>query len=366
MNNLLFYKLTKNLVLYFKLLLDKRPKLFYVGIKNNGNFGDILLFDIISEFLENKYCIINVGHKLSEVPWILRKFSLSPSVIILGGGTIIRKGFNNNSTLKTIEFFQRLNRNTKFYCLGAGVGSDDFMSSFGFSNNKRGWIKVLERFEFIGLRGPDSVVTLKDWGASFNTSIIYDPGVSINVCEVYNKKKLRINSKVLGINFCDLDGRIYGNENVFATNIKVLMEKLIQDHFKVVFFSTKYEDKFYIERVLGYDIELVLLDKKEKVECFFKSVDMVLSQRLHGNIFSFSFDVPFLMINYEPKCIDFIKSFNSDYKYVLSTDTFLPELAINYLNEMFLSIFEIGLNFNQNRIKMKNIFSNNLIHLLHD
>lgn len=346
--NLLF----KELIEYKSLFFSTKKKAVYLGNLGKDNFGDECMYMILQQKFP-EYTFLPLNGSFSSMPKFLNYRLIRLDLIILGGGTIIRKGFNGG-VLRMLIRLNRLYPNVRLVCVGAGVGDDSYQKSIGHPNDMGSWKKMLMKFSMIGTRGADSKNSLIKWGITKQIIECYDP--SIAMFEANLPKKLNIRKSkplALGINVADLGVRIYGNNDKFYNEFFNCIYAFSKRNYIIKFFSTRLDDKNLLNKNFKGQFQFTHINSFKSVEKFYNEIDIVISQRLHGNAFAFVTNTPFIMIDYEPKCKEFFDSLKYPNDYRIRTDNLSCSTLFNKVSQIELEYDLLSIKMSRRREIMK-------------
>lgn len=179
-----------------------------------------------------------------------------------------------------------------------------------------------------------------DWNVITPVEILFDPALYFK-----QTKSQKLKKKIIGVNFCNIVGRIYGldqNEvDVFAKN---MVQKFLDNGWRVILFPTTRGDLIYMKMILGEKIfksvlkhsDFKNIDRSLK---FFDTIDVFLGMRLHSIIFSALKSTPFYAIEYEQKTSDFLQSIGLEDRQV-RTDVLNVDKVFFEINDMYDNLEE--------------------------
>ncbi len=276
-------------------ILGKRKTPYYVGgFPEIDNLGDVALYESMNILIEDELNIYPGGKRYRAFSPIFKN-----NIGVLSGGTII-----NRHTLfaakEGISIFK------KFYVLGTGVTQKKFWTGRdGFVDRSDEWSKILSQADFVGVRGPDSVEELKVIGVE---SICFgDP-----VIQMTKEKKLPYVKNKIGLNIGLSGGHVWGSEVEIKEKFLELATKLKNDGFSIEWFVVCPEDLAITEEVAKASktdntIHKIYTD----CEDYFSktsTMEAFIGLKLHAVMMAMCVHVPSIMIEYRPKCLDFMKS----------------------------------------------------------
>jgi len=298
----------KSLIYFFA----KKKKAIYIGCTGHGNLGDEAILKAINLMLSRHFYLYDLSYnKPSSGKYLRRLFVKNPGYIILGGGTIIRKGADE-SYLKLLNESIKVWPNAKTATIGPGVAEPDFADFIGFPIDVEGWKKFLNQSNFISVRGVRSKRLLDSWHLNKEVNIIHDPAIWFTR-EKFNKKRMQ---KRIGVNFADIGNRIYGkNQDLIKDFASGFVKMLQKDGWTVFLYPTAKSDMEYmlnkigLKNILGVNTYSNYTDIESSLD-FLESMDIFVGQRLHSIIFAATVSTPFFALEYEPKTKDFLETIN--------------------------------------------------------
>ncbi len=299
--------LPKNIGYFF----SKKKRAVYIGCLGQGNLGDEAVYFAIQELIKERIYLYPISYtKPSSGKYWRRRLFKAPELIILGGGTIIKKK-NTESYLKLFSEYHKKFPSAKLVVFGSGVADPNLAAKIGFPTDAEQWTEILNKSKFIAVRGDLSKSILSnDWRVIPEINILHDPALYFKRNEI--KKKLK--EKRIGINFCNIIGRIYGlDQNSIEVFAVELVTKLITDGWKVYLYPTAKSDIPYMTAVLGEELKYKIhkyhnYENLDRSLNFLESLDVFIGQRLHSIIFAANVYTPFHAIEYESKTSDFLES----------------------------------------------------------
>lgn len=318
----------------------RRKTAIYIGATGQGNLGDEVIFEAIKDFFKETVYLYPISYAKPNSGSFLRKFiKRKPELIILGGGTIIKKK-SNESYLALLLKFKNQFPNAKLIVMGAGVADPVLAKEIGFPTDIKAWSKILNDCYFIGVRGLFSCKVLKDdWKIVPQVHVLGDPVLHF----AQKKLKPKVKKKRIAVNFCNILNRIYGKDQksveYFANE---LIRALITDNWIIYLYPTAKDDIEYMESILSQEIfdKINIYSNSGDFSGslnFLESIDILVGQRLHSLILASLVYTPFFPIEYEAKTTDFLTSINYN-KNVMRTDTLDYRHALSEINEMYRNL----------------------------
>lgn len=317
-------------------LTTKKKRIIYIGCTGMQNLGDESILLAIKEIFKDEYFIYEISYNEPTSGSLIRNiFFQSPNCIMLGGGTIIKKG-PKESYLKLFLAFKNQWENAKSIAFGPGVADINLALSVGFPTDTTAWVKILNRFDKISVRGPISRDSLYHWGVDKKISISGDPTVFYARKNLIRKPK----KKLIGVNFADIKSRIYGlnNQNIESFG-RSLLKLLHEDGWSVFLFPTTSSDEEYMRNKVFINqtdsLKIFQLNQLSKALDFIESLDLFVGQRLHSIIFASTVYTPFFAIEYEHKTSDFLRSININNDNIMRTDNLDAKIAFDKINLIY-------------------------------
>jgi polysaccharide pyruvyl transferase WcaK-like protein len=234
----------------------------------------------------------------------------------------------------------------------------EFWSSYdGFSlRHLEEWDALLPEFRRILVRGVDSQTLLANKGIS--ATVVGDPALLFAREKTYKLPKKRI----LGINIGHCRNILWGNneEEVFRI-VAEAATNLIKYGWKIRLFCIHNEDLESIVRLqqhLGLSINHIIqeYENQERYIEHIEVCDVFLGLKLHSVVFPFCRGVPSIMVEYRPKCRDFMKTLGAEER-CLRCDQITPQILIEHV----YNAYENAVYLQEEQIYNSNIFANKLM-----
>lgn len=324
-------------------LFSFKKKVLYVGCTGMGNLGDEVVYEATKSLLNQKFIFYKILYSKPNAGKIARKiFVKSPSYIFLGGGTIIKKGIDSGY----LKLFVKLHNEypkAKLIVFGAGVADPILAKEIGFPTDIASWSTILNKCEFIAVRGvfSKSLLETKEWSVHNEVNILHDPAL------FFAKKNLilKTKTKTIGINFCDILGRIYGGDAKKTEDFaNELIRSLLDDHWNIILYPTTVSDLAYMLKIIDKKLlaRLEFYEYSSAIKSsleFFDTIDVFLGQRLHSVIFSSITYTPFHGIEYESKISDYLLTLGLD-DYSTRTDSLNLNHVLHKINYLYHNLHD--------------------------
>lgn len=339
-----------------------KSKVLFTGYYGQHNFGDDI-FCQVATWGANNYWKRQARFFVTETPvfpdyfdyfkpstfktkWhtLLYQYieSIMNRTIVYSGGSIFH---SKPSKPYSINNFIYLLSNLGKQLGAIGVSIGPFQSDENLQ-----WVKrFLSRFSFISVRDRNSFELIKDIGLTgvvvqgFDLAVLYPL-----IFNFPQNKSADESSKIIGISLCHYESYVGGDENVekqreeamlsYLSDIAVKRKNVIlrffvlNNHPRVgdreitnnfVNHLSNYSER--IEVVNYFNDPKVIVDKMQ--EC-----NLIIGVRLHSAIMAYTMGIPFLLIEYHPKCTHFLDDINYPKKYRLGSALIDPSIFADYID----------------------------------
>jgi polysaccharide pyruvyl transferase WcaK-like protein len=287
----------------------------YIGLVGYENLGDELLYQAHKELFPSH--VLEPYRKdtvlVGELARIIGRPFCDHS--ILGGGTLINDGV-------WIEKTEHLLRSgSKMFCIGTGVATPGFEAR-GANDLLSRWVNALNSFEFVGVRGPLSKATLDNAGVK-NVIVTGDTALSLTTDDVLP----HTSTGVVGLNYGDVAGNpMWGDPARYRKELISTTKELLEEGFAVRLLPVWRDDipsnESFVAEVNDSRCSLIeVFDSYDAYSRELKKCDFFIGQKLHATIMAFMNGVPSVMIEYRPKCRDFMASLDLD-QFIIKTSEF--------------------------------------------
>lgn len=293
--------------------MDRRPKVAYVGgWIGKHNLGDEALFDAF-RYLFPKLSFLHFdGGRISTR---LAKYNSFFRSGFMGGGTLI--GGKTNILTVANKFLGNI---PDLVVFGTGVETASFWPG---EVTLHDWIPLLQRCRFIGVRGPTSAELLADCGME-QVEIVGDPVLAFAAGEI-NPAPI---PNSIGLNIGTSDGRLWGDEERVcdeASRLALIAKKAgwIVEWFVVwpkdleITYRAAQRSDTVSKIHLVFDDYRVFIKKVRPLSAF-------VGMKLHSTVLATCALTPSIMLEYRPKCRDYMRSIGQEAS-TFRTDTFIAE-----------------------------------------
>lgn len=270
----------------------------YLGWIGHRNLGDEALFDALGLAFAQRASLHPVADK--QPSRLRRRRRRRSDAVLLGGGTLI-----GGKTLNDLERVQHL----PLVVFGSGVLDPEFWDQ----HPERGvdlkpWIPLLDDAPFLGVRGPMSAKVLADHGLP-NVEVLGDP-----ICHfVRDQAPWQPSGRRLGINIGTALGQQWGAEQDLCLSLAKAVRSLAGTGWSIEFFVVWPDDipatRSVMERagVASAPVHMVYEDVHEYMDLC-SGLTAFIGTKLHAVAIAMCAGVPSAMVEYRPKCRDFMAS----------------------------------------------------------
>jgi polysaccharide pyruvyl transferase WcaK-like protein len=314
----------------------------YLGWTGHNNLGDEILllahqklFPKLSIIPFQKSKLLSIYNKLRD-PYF--------SVGILGGGTLINQ---SDKWLDQICYLKQ--QGIAMFCLGTGVTENS-----PSKESLQHWVEQLQNFKFVGVRGPYSKKILESAGLK-NSQVIGDTALAL----APNDFNVRKPNKIIGINYgLTANSNIFGDlanykEQIIAT-INMLINNGYTVHLLPVWSNDIPSNKDILSKVNNSHCKLICkFDTLNNYQAELNKCSLFLGQKLHSTIIACMLRIPSIMLEYQPKCRDFMASIQME-QYTLRTSNLTPDNVMRLIQSILEKYDEIQTTINKEVITYKN------------
>lgn len=314
----------------------------YVGWTGHGNLGDEAMLEVCEKRFSYRWIPFETwnaqprpkdfAHRAMSSPSILLKSftdelrtrrrlrsflnarkanvnsSAGPSLALLGGGTLI------NATDEFLEQYRTASQRVRsavpvFSC---GVKTPDFFAGKGeWLDRSREWIDATSDLSVVGVRGPLSREFLESAGAR-NVRVTGDPAVWLHEPLPLSANLNRERPFRIGVN-CGSAKYIWGDLSQLLRWQAEIVQQLVACGHKVELFAICPEDMAAckeVARLANVGIAPISepLTRYAAYKARLNDLDVVFAVKLHAAVLAACANVPFIMLEYQPKCRDFCAS----------------------------------------------------------
>ena len=237
---------------------------------------------------------------------------LKGEVGLLGGGTLINQAEWN------LQSYIEVRNQTRSLVpvFGAGVAAPEFWSTKAdWKDRRKDWVAVLAELPVVGVRGPHSAALLKDAGAT-NVVVCGDPAIAYSAGYQNQQPSYDPTDRPLriAINTGDCSGNLWGSPEDIQLSLLGLTRWLLKNgNRRIEFIPVWDKDVSHcidIARRAGMAEASVspVLNSHASFLRKVQNFDLVVALKLHAAVLSAAANVPFILLEYQPKCLDFAAS----------------------------------------------------------
>ncbi|MFC1738958.1 polysaccharide pyruvyl transferase family protein [Planctomycetota bacterium] len=316
-------KQVKNTAIYrsakylWDVLCNEHPRIIYVSGDPGGcNLGDRTLFNASRRLFNRCNFVHYPGGRAVSIPSKLLGIS---GLAMLAGGTLINR-LSLSEARQYVELFPR------FFVFGTGVAQSYFWSRVpGWRETLQEWKPILDRCEYVGVRGPLSAHSLTELGIS-GVEVIGDPVLAYaNDINMGNGSYL---PKSIGLNVGQSYEKVWGSEESICSEFAKLAVIARRERWTVKWFVVWPEDLRITEkaaRLSGTEQYIYrIYSDYDKYLQLVKPLSTFVGMKLHSVILATCVSVPSIMLEYRPKCRDYMMSIGQEHN-TIRTDKFKAE-----------------------------------------
>lgn len=296
------------------------------GFFGHDNLGDEALYDAV-ELLFGGCSVLKYPRKL----WVMHIAKVLPRVHcgILGGGTLINQIESwRQQAERCFDLFP------SSFVFGTGVAHPEFWSSqAGWRDTLKEWKPILEKCSYIGVRGPRSAQLLADAGLG-DVEVIGDPALAFAADKLPEKDSHIPDS--IGLNIGQAGGCMWGSEDRVLDEYVKLARLAKKADWRVKWFVVYPPDLAITEKAAELsetadEIHEAYTDVAEYLELV-RPLSTFVGMKLHAAALAACAYVPSVMLEYRPKCRDFMQAIGQD-EATIRTDKFKAEQVWEIVSE---------------------------------
>jgi len=309
-------KLLQKLKNYWTLGNPFRTRIAYVGWTGHQNFGDEMLYQAYQRLFPEYHVLPFV--KLSPGKKGLYKKITGRDVFAagcLGGGTLINR---SKGRLKT--FSKLLDACPVCFCLGTGVANAGFWEGRGdWGDELKRWVELLKRCQFVGVRGPVGAEMLRQAGLK-DVKVVGDSALAFA-----RESCATPEEKTVGVNVGTALGNVWGTEEEMVERIALACKALRAKGWNILFWCVWPSDMDATKAlakqigVAEQKIHLITNDVEDALDLCGRCTTFI-GMKLHSVVTAICAGVPSIMIEYRPKCRDFMASLGLE-EFVVRSDS---------------------------------------------
>lgn len=272
----------------------------YIGWVGYANLGDEAIFKVNKQLFP-KFKFVNIHKNFTSI------------ISFFGGGTLFPEW----------PFGAQINKYN--YAYGIGVKDPSL-----WGEPKKYYIEAIKKnnFRFLTVRGYKSQEILHKYG--IKSDVIGDPALSLKPTNYKhsNYKKIIINVGVPAI-------KMWGNKDKVLKEVIQFCKYMNQEGYHVYVMPVWDKDVPYCEELAEKANLMIFNDWKNIRKCldFISDANIVIGEKLHSVVLSAACYVPFISLEYDPKCYEFAHSVGLE-KFNLRTDKLSSKRLISIFNNL--------------------------------
>jgi len=231
---------------------------------------------------------------------------------VLAGGTIIGQ---MPEWLEIAKAFLRIR--PELVVFGSGVEEPSFWQG---ETTLEDWKPVLEQCRFIGVRGPRSAELLRDIGLK-SVEVVGDPVLTFAKKDVNPAPLL----DSVGLNLGTSDGKVWGDEDRIRREMTALARTAKESGWRVEWYVVWPKDLEITQQAAeasGTSQHIqVICDDHELFMRQVRRLSVFVGMKLHATVLATCALTPSVMLEYRPKCRDFMQSVSQE-AFSFRTDSF--------------------------------------------
>lgn len=284
-------------------LMPARHRVGYIGWLGHGNLGDEAMYAAIRRDLTGLRLVRYESSPATRRLERLRGRRGLLKSVMLGGGTLI----NTPIWLETLE--QGLARYGHAIMFGAGVRNPAFWDREPDNPDMLPrWAELLSTVRIRTVRGPHSRRLLLDAGLD-DVEVVGDPALGLADASVAPKTGRRR----IALNFGRSAGRIWGGDEEAVADWAVrLIDRLVEQGWHCTLFPVWREDVAYVQGIARRCAAEVPVFRRfldvRSVLGLLRDCDVVIGEKLHAVVLAHCTYTPAIMLEYRPKCADYMAS----------------------------------------------------------
>jgi polysaccharide pyruvyl transferase WcaK-like protein len=217
---------------------------------------------------------------------------------------------------------------------GAGVEDPTFWLSRDASRyDLRRWKPILERCAYIGVRGPRSQHYLRQIG--IESEVLGDPACMLVRTDARRRPD---HERRLGLNLGGGSFGMFGSDEAVFTTLLSFAKKIRSGGWDITLYVV-----FPSDLSIAVEFARQLGLPPSRIRCFYNNphdfmdsvseLSVFVGFKLHATVLAYCAGVPAFMIEYRPKCRDFMESIGAD-DFVMRADQLTVELLLAKVEEL--------------------------------
>lgn len=288
---------------YAQILRSRSPRLVYVGgWLGHDNLGDEALWHAYRRIFDTHSLVHypSAGGSALSVP---HRFLRIADAAVLAGGTLI----NRESYLPAVR---ECTKNIRpCFVLGTGVADPAFWRNWSqWKDTLDQWRPLLKRCTYIGVRGPRSAEVLADIG--IDAEVVGDPVLAL--CDDASVAPEQLLPRSIGLNIGGPSDRMWGDRETIGREAARLAARARQAGWNVRWFVVWPNDKeatLQAAHDSGTEAEVYeIYDDADRYLDLVRPLSVFVGMKLHAVVLATCAFVPSIMLEYQPKCRDYMRA----------------------------------------------------------
>lgn len=289
------------------------PTLGYLGWTSFGNMGDEAINQAIAGRLPDDTRLVPVPlGPLALVGARGRLGELRQSPLVLGGGTVVGRRIWRFHLLQGLALTAR----SPARMIGAGVEDPAFARQGHLSERRelRRWRRLLDRFARVTVRGPRSAELLAEVGVA--AEVVGDPALLLEPPWPENERPEPTDHIGIALGAAD---DLWGHDQAAVVDTTAAVLAQLGSRWRFRFLVVNRGDRPDAERCAAVSglppsrWEIVEAAEPDGYQRAVAGCRLVVAERLHAGILAARLGIPPVMLEYQPKCRDFLRSVGQEH-----------------------------------------------------
>ncbi len=347
-NGFSFFQISSAVLRNARYFVPFKKRFGYLGWVGYDNLGDELMYSAFQKQFKTfnaPFFKYTAKFKIFEDMFKCKFYS----AVALGGGTLINtKGFYT-------KFKRAQEAGYVTFTWGTGVRNPEFWTE---QNNVKNlipeWIRLLKKCKYVSVRGPLSQKLLIRHGF-FDSEVIGDSALYFAREIVRKKKRIRR----IGINVgLSAEGMAWGNEQLFLEGIGKFIKVMHSKGWEIILmpvFKKDYHAIKMLSMTANNSFKVFYpTSSLEKTMLFLEGCDLFIGEKLHSVVLAMCAATPCIMLEYRPKCLDFMMSMNME-RYNLRIDQISLDKLIFYTQELYENLDKLQIEISMRALHFKEL-----------
>jgi polysaccharide pyruvyl transferase WcaK-like protein len=236
--------------------------------------------------------------------------------VLLGGGTLIGRSPHYLSSLRAFESRRKI-------VFGTGVEDPAFWRAMGEDCRVEEWARWIEDADYVSVRGEDSAALLRQWGVRTDVHVVGDPALYFH--RASEPASATGQQRHIGLNVGTMRALLWGQDESRVHDAIVSAGRELQNEgwglrlFCV--WRNDYAATMSAARALGIpdrDVVVSYVDVESTLDEM-ASLAAFVGVKLHSVVLAACAGIPSVMVEYRPKCREFMRSLGQE-RWVVRSD----------------------------------------------